>query len=274
MLPEIFQSPVIEPDFVIRDADLDFTGDLNNVTLHSVNRGDKPTGWPVTLLTRPPNLDTFADHELIVQHSVSDTSGNPSKDIRIVFAALQTLACAGPWSGFALNGDTMTRSISRLEKLYFRLEAQHACLAWAFEQISDHPGVVFEIGLGLGRSFDHLRRYLPTREIFVFDREVNSYPDCRPDAQHLLIGELSLTLPQAASRFAGKVILAHSDVGSFSADGNATMSGIVSSHLTPALADGALILSDLPLSIPNARPLPLPTGARDDRYYLYRYMQT
>lgn len=167
----------------------------------------------------------------------------------------------------------MTRSISRLEKLYFRLEAQNACLAWAFGQIAGHPGVVFEIGLGLGRSFDHLKRYLPDREIFVFDREVNSYPDCRPDAEHMVLGDLSLTLPQASSRFAGQVILAHSDVGSFSAEGNATMSGIVSSFLPPALAEGALVLSDLPLSIANTRPLPLPGNAREGRYYLYRYSQ-
>ena len=165
----------------------------------------------------------------------------------------------------------MTRQISRLEKLYFRLEAQNVCLAWAFEQISSHKGIVFELGLGHGRTFDHLRKNLPDREIFVFDREVDSYPDCTPDADHILLGELSETLPQAANRFAGKVILAHSDVGSFSAEGNAKMSGIVSAHLAPALADGALVLSDLPLSIPGASTLPLPKGAREDRYYIYRF---
>jgi S-adenosyl-L-methionine methyltransferase len=165
----------------------------------------------------------------------------------------------------------MTRSISRLEKLYFRLEAQNACLAWTLEKMSSHPGVVFEIGLGQGRTYDHLRRYLPGRDIFVFDRQIKSYPDCTPDAEHLLLGDLSVTLPQAASRFAGKVILAHSDVGSFSAEGNVAISGLVSALLMPALADGAFILSDLPLAIPNALPLPLPAGAREDHYYLYRF---
>lgn len=88
---EIFQSLVIEPGFVIRDADLGFTGHLNNLTLRRVNRGtsqlaDQSPDW------HAPNLDTFADHEIIVQHSVIDTSGNPSEDIGIVFAAMQTLA--------------------------------------------------------------------------------------------------------------------------------------------------------------------------------------
>lgn len=165
----------------------------------------------------------------------------------------------------------MTRTISRLEKLYFRLEAQNACLAWAFEQIAGRSGVVFEIGLGHGRTYDHLRRYLPGREIYVFDREVDSYPDCTPDDDHMLLGDLSLTLPQASARFAGQVMLAHSDVGSHSGEGNAAISGLVSTHLPKALADGALILSDLPLSIVGATPLPLPAGARADRYYLYRF---
>ena len=165
----------------------------------------------------------------------------------------------------------MTKSISRLEKLYFRLEAQYACLGWAFTQIADKPGIVFEIGLGHGRSFDHLRRYLPGREIFAFDRQVDSYPDCTPELDHLRLGELTETLPEASNRFSSRVILAHSDVGSFSADGNAKMSGIVSAHLPEALADGAIVLSDLPLSIENATPLPLPPGAREGRYYVYRF---
>ena len=117
----------------------------------------------------------------------------------------------------------MAQQVSRLEKLYFRLEAQVACLAWAFREIENRPGIVFELGLGHGRTFDHLRKNLPAREIYVFDRRVDSYPDCTPDADHIIPGELSQTLPVAASRFAGKVVLAHCDVGSFSAEHNTAM---------------------------------------------------
>lgn len=161
--------------------------------------------------------------------------------------------------------------LTRLEKLYYRLEAQHACLAWAFADIAERPGIVFELGLGHGRTFHHLRHYLPERRIFVFDRAVDSYPDCTPDAEHMIVGELAETLPRAARRHAGQVVLAHSDVGSFGAEHNAAMSGLVSQHLPPALADGAVILSDLPLKIAAAKPLPLPQGAKEGRYYMYRY---
>jgi hypothetical protein len=161
--------------------------------------------------------------------------------------------------------------ISRLEKLLYRLEAQHACLAWAFKQIQSRPGIIFELGLGHGRTFDHLRGHLPGREIYVFDRVAESYPDCTPNAPHLVLGELAETLPEMACKFAGKVVLAHSDVGSFEAEHNTKMSALVSRYLPPALARDAIILSDLPLEIAGAAALPLPRGARKDRYYLYRF---
>ncbi|WP_245299248.1 class I SAM-dependent methyltransferase, partial [Sinorhizobium sp. GL28] len=48
------------------------------------------------------------------------------------------------------------RKDSRLEKLLFRLEAQHICLEWALREIAGRPGIVFEMGLGHGRTYDHL----------------------------------------------------------------------------------------------------------------------
>jgi len=38
-----------------------------------------------------------------------------------------------------------------------------------------------------------------------------------------------------------------------------------------SLAKGALILSDLPLDVPHTKRLPLPQGAREERYYVYRF---
>lgn len=161
--------------------------------------------------------------------------------------------------------------LTRLEKLLYRLEAQHACLAFAFQDIANKQGPVFEIGLGHGRTFHHLRQHLPGREIFVFERQVDSYPDCTPDEDHIILGDIGTTLPEAARRFAGQVVMAHSDIGTFEASHNQMMSGLVSANLAPALAPGALILSDLPLSVPDATPMPLPAGAKEGRYFIYRY---
>jgi hypothetical protein len=159
---------------------------------------------------------------------------------------------------------------TRLEKILYRLEAQHACITWALQQISGRPGVVFEIGLGLGRTFHHLRHHLPDRRIVVFERQLQSYPDCTPDRDQLVLGDLAETLPAAVHQFEGQVILAHSDVGTFEADHNAAMAKLISAHLPPALAPGAIVMSDLPLELEGAQALDLPDGARPGRYYLYR----
>lgn len=160
--------------------------------------------------------------------------------------------------------------LTRLEKTLYRLEAQHACLHWAFEQIAERDGIVFEIGLGLGRTFNHMRHHLGEREIYAFERVINAYPDCMPDDEHLILGEIEETLPAASARFAGQVLLGHSDVGSFDKDNNRMMAGLISKHLPPALAPGAIVMSDLPLAMPGCTALALPPGAREDRYYLYR----
>jgi hypothetical protein len=163
------------------------------------------------------------------------------------------------------------QDISWLERLLFRLQAQHACLAWAFADIAGKKGLVFELGLGHGRTFDHLRKNLPDRDIYVFDREVDCFPECVPDAAHMVLGDLDDTLPSAARRFGASVILAHCDVGSYAPEHNRRMGALLSRHLPSCLADGALVLSDLPLDIPWAARLALPDGAPAGRYHIFRY---
>jgi S-adenosyl-L-methionine methyltransferase len=87
--------------------------------------------------------------------------------------------------------------MSRLDSFIRRLEAQRACLEHAAGQIRDLPGPVLELGLGNGRTFDHLCELLPAREIFVFEREVRAHPDCIPDPAHLILGDVRETLPRA-----------------------------------------------------------------------------
>ena len=131
-------------------------------------------------------------------------------------------------------------------------------------------GVVFELGLGNGRTFDHLRESLPGREIFVFERKVAAHPSCIPDADHLLLGDFAATLATAAERFAGRVALAHGDVGSGRAESDAAVAALISRALPPALAPGAVVLCDQALSLPAAEPLALPEGVKPGRYHLYR----
>lgn len=160
--------------------------------------------------------------------------------------------------------------LTRLDKLRLRLEAQNACLGWAFEKIATTPGIVFELGLGHGRTYDHLRTYLPERDIYVFDREIDCYEDCTPPADRMFLGNIDETLRAAAARFPNKAILIHSDMGSYTEAHNSAMSALLDRRLPATLAPGAIVVSDLPLAMAGATALPLPAGAREGRYFLYR----
>lgn len=160
---------------------------------------------------------------------------------------------------------------TRLDKLVFRLEAQRICLHWAFDEIVGLPGVVFEMGLGHGRTYDHLRTHLPDREIYVLDREIDSYDDCVPPADRFLLGDIADTLAEVGrGRFREKVILAHADLGSYTEEHNSGMIAKLNATLSPVVAPGGIVISDLPLELPGIRQLPLPPPAREGRYFLYR----
>lgn len=163
----------------------------------------------------------------------------------------------------------MTR-LTRLEKLLFRLEAQYLCLAWAFKEVAERPGAVFELGLGHGRTYDHMRQNLPGRDIYVFERDLDCFDDCVPPDDRLFLGDIGDTLAASARRFPRQVVLAHCDMGSYTTAHNEAMSGLLSERLPAVLAPAAIVLSDLPLDMPGAHALPLPAGARDGRYFVYR----
>ena len=160
--------------------------------------------------------------------------------------------------------------MSRLDSFIRRLEAQRACLDFAAAQVAERPGAIFELGLGNGRTYDHLRAKLPGRDIYVFERKVAAHPDCVPAADHLFEGDIDRTLPAAVERFRGRVCLVHSDIGSGDQAMNARIAAFLGRTLPAALAPGALVLSDQELAIPGATPLTLPAGVKPGRYYLLR----
>ena len=88
--------------------------------------------------------------------------------------------------------------MSRLDSFIRRLEAQRACLDRAAELIAGLDGVVLELGLGNGRTYDHLRELFPDRDIYVCERQVAAHPDCIPPADRLLLGDMFETLAGGA----------------------------------------------------------------------------
>jgi hypothetical protein len=159
--------------------------------------------------------------------------------------------------------------MSRLDSFIRRLEAQRACLNFAADCIADLPGPVLELGLGNGRTYDHLRELLPVREIFVLEREVRAHPADLPDPQHLLLGDFRDTLPSAGDHLPGKAALAHADIGSGDRKATAELASWLAGALPVLLADGAWVVSDQPLRHACLLPRPLPGGITANRYFLY-----
>lgn len=164
--------------------------------------------------------------------------------------------------------------MSRLDSAIRRLQAQRDCLSQAAELVREIDGPVLELGLGNGRTFDHLRELMSGRDIFVFDRRVAAHPDCVPDDEHLFIGDFLDTLPMAARRLGATAVLAHCDIGSGDTKATAALAAAVSPMLVKLLAPGAVVVSDQRLELSRAEALPLPPGVADGRYYLYRVPAT
>jgi len=165
--------------------------------------------------------------------------------------------------------------MSRLDSAIRRLQAQRACLDWALDEISgptapNPKAPVLELGLGNGRTYDHLRHRLPSREIFVFERKVAAHPDCIPDQAHLLEGDFDNTLPGALAKTRTPAAMAHCDIGSGDVALTAKLAAFVGPALASLLAPGAVVAADQALIIPGATAVALPDGITPGRYYLYR----
>ena len=160
--------------------------------------------------------------------------------------------------------------MSRLDSFIRRLEAQRACLEEAAQLIRGIDGIVLELGLGNGRTYDHLREVLPDRAIYVCERRLAAHPLCVPPPERLFLGDMRETLPQAAGLLGGRVALAHLDAGTGDAVANRALAGELVPLLVPLLCAGGILVSDPPMECAEFEPLPLPDGVAGGRYHLYR----
>ncbi len=163
--------------------------------------------------------------------------------------------------------------MSRLDSVIARLKAQRVCLGVAAEMISDLPGHVLELGLGNGRTYDHIRELLPERKVYVFDRRIAAHPDNVPPEELTFLGEMSETLPRAAIELGAKAALVHADIGGSAqatSDRNAAM---IAPLLPPLIRGGGLVVVDQELRSPELETLTLPDGVPERRYFMYRRRQ-
>jgi len=160
--------------------------------------------------------------------------------------------------------------VSRLDSFIRRLEAQRACLNRAAELIADIDGAVLELGLGNGRTYDHLRELFPKRDIYVCERQIAAHPDCIPPDDRLLLGDMFETLPAARSSLEGEIALAHFDAGTGDVAANLRLAAGLRPLILPLLCGGAVLVTQQEMDGPGLVPMPLPEGVAEGRYHLYR----
>jgi hypothetical protein len=150
------------------------------------------------------------------------------------------------------------------------MQAQRDCLNFAAQAIEDIPGPVFEIGLGSGRTYDHLRQILPDRDIYVFERQLKSIAACTPPTDRLFAGEIEETLIQALETLGKTVALAHYDMGTSDDAGNRKLADRVSPLLHELMFPGALIVSNVAMHVRQWSAEPEPACVKPGRYFIYR----
>ena len=169
--------------------------------------------------------------------------------------------------GYGTNG----RRMSRLDSFIRRLTAQRACLEHCVQQTALLTGPIVELGLGNGRTFDHLRELAPEREIFVLERNPQPHPDCMPDEGRLIVGELKDTLRGLRQFLHVPAVLLHCDIGCGRPEVDRETASLISRHISDVLSPGAWVASDQRLDAPGLAEQQLPEGVRVGRYFVYRW---
>ena len=157
--------------------------------------------------------------------------------------------------------------MSRLESMRRRLTAQIDGINWAAAQITGMAGDVLEMGLGNGRTYDHLRQEMPDRRIWVIDRVLKPHPSCIPPAETFLEGEAEPMLKRLRAE-GRKMVLAHYDFGYGIKEKDVAEGAALSPHIAAVMSPGGLILSQQPLT--GFRQIAGPNTIDPERYLFYQ----
>lgn len=161
--------------------------------------------------------------------------------------------------------------MSRLDSFIRRMIAQRECLNWASEAIAGISGPVLELGLGNGRTYDHLRELFPEREIYVFERTISrAHAMSAPPEKYLILGDIELTLVSAGTRLPAKAALAHIDLGTSDARAYEALASRMGVLLIKLMASEGIIVSNVILRVSGLKALDAPPGVKPGRYFIYR----
>jgi hypothetical protein len=157
--------------------------------------------------------------------------------------------------------------VSRLDSVIRRLSAQRYVLNFVAPFVAAIPGPIIEVGLGNGRTYDHLRQLLPGRRIIALDRQLCAHPSTVPPAGDLILGEIGET----AKGLSGvEAALLHADIGTAFPEVDAETRRWLPPLAVAATRQGAYVASGLELAHQQLKPIALPADIEPGRYYLYQ----
>ena len=150
------------------------------------------------------------------------------------------------------------------------MQAQRACIDMVATNVGDQEGPILELGLGNGRTYDHLRDRFGDRPIFVFDREVAAHPDCIPPKHYLRLGDFRASVPGYLAEGHPGAVFIHADIGSANREASARLAAELAPTLLKILVVGGQLACDQPIVLDGLERMPLPGSPDDGRYHLYR----
>ena len=160
--------------------------------------------------------------------------------------------------------------MSRLDSFILRMQGQRACIDSVAAQSAGQEGLILELGLGNGRTYDHLRHRFPGRSIYVFDREVAAHPDCIPPPDQMRLGDFRQSIPAFRDLHRGAARFINADVGSGDKGASVRLANDLAPMLREILAPGAWWACDQPLDCPGLAQCAITGVDLGDHYHLYR----
>lgn len=158
--------------------------------------------------------------------------------------------------------------MSRLDSFIRRMSAQRVLLDRAAELVANREGPIVDLGIGAGRTFDHLCALFPERAVFAFDNFVQAAVEVLPPPEHMVMGDIRDTLPFALPRLGAPAALIHNDLGSADAIGNAATAAWLVPAIEAIARPDAIVVTSFPIPFSCAVSLPLPETVKPGRYHL------
>lgn len=157
--------------------------------------------------------------------------------------------------------------MSRLDSMMRRLAAQKDGLEWGHGLVEGVDGDYLDMGLGNGRTYDHIREIAPNRRIWVIDRALNCHPSCVPPKEDFLEGEAEDMLKKLAEQGA-QIALGHYDFGFGVKEKDVAEAARLSPMIAAVMAPGGVLISGQPLV--GFEQVRGPETVAPERYCFYR----